>query len=111
MKKFMLLYMAPVTAEEQMAIKMDPEEGKKVMDAWTAWYDKCGSAMVDPGTPLGNGKTYATESVGARTSQVAGYSIVQADNLDVVMQMLEGHPHLMMPGFSIEVLESMPIQM
>ena len=49
----MVLYMAPVAAEEQMNVS--PEEMKKGMEPWNAWYKKCGKAIVDMGAPLGKG--------------------------------------------------------
>jgi hypothetical protein len=53
MKKFMILYMAPVSAEVQMNVS--PEEMKKGMEPWNAWYKKCGKAIVDMGAALGKG--------------------------------------------------------
>jgi hypothetical protein len=40
---------------------------------------------------------------------VAGYSILEAGSADEVESILFGHPHLSMPGASIEVLEIIPI--
>ena len=37
------------------------------------------------------------------------YSILQAGSADEVESILEGHPHLAMPGTSIEVLEIIPV--
>ena len=45
--------MAPVAAEVQMNVS--PEEMKKGMEPWMAWYKKCGKAIVDQGAPLGKG--------------------------------------------------------
>ena len=53
MKKFMVLYMAPVAAEVQMNVS--PEEMKKGMEPWNAWYKKYGKAIVDMGAPLERG--------------------------------------------------------
>ena len=41
-------------------------------------------------------------------SEVSGYSIMQADSAAALDAVLEGHPHLHMPGASIEVLEMLP---
>ncbi len=41
----MILYMAPVSAEAQMNVS--PEEMKKGMEPWMAWYKKAGKAIVD----------------------------------------------------------------
>jgi len=53
LKKFMILHVAPVSAEVQMNVS--PEEVKKGMEPWNAWYKKCGKAIVDFGAPLGKG--------------------------------------------------------
>jgi hypothetical protein len=43
-------------------------------------------------------------------TQVTGYSVVQADYMNVVKAMLTDHPHFMMPNASVEVFEMMPMQ-
>lgn len=111
MKKYILLYLSKTTAEDQMSQNMDPQQGKAVMDAWTKWYEKAGSAIVDPGTPLGKGKNITKEGMGDRKSDAAGYTIVQAESLSDVEKLVEGHPHLDMPEGSVEILECMPIPM
>jgi hypothetical protein len=42
--------------------------------------------------------------------EISGYSIMQADSAEALGAVLDGHPHLSMPGSSIDVLEmlSMP---
>jgi hypothetical protein len=40
---------------------------------------------------------------------VAGYSILKAQDIDSALKILEGHPHLQMPGASIEVHETLEI--
>jgi len=108
MKKFVLLYMSPVSAEDQMQ-KANPEEGKKGMEMWMQWFQKAGSAVVDHGSPLGMGTNVTKSGSSAAMSHVSGYSIVQAESMDEAKKMLENHPHFMMDGASIEVLEVMPM--
>jgi hypothetical protein len=109
MKKFIVLYQAPHSAMEQMS-KMTPEQSKAGMDAWMAWHQKHTSAIVDLGAPLGNGKVAAKSGAASNgTLDVCGYSIVQAASVEAAARLLEGHPHFMMPGASIEVLECLPI--
>ena len=109
MKKFMILYSAPVTAEAQMNVS--PEEMKKGMEPWNAWYKKYGKAIVDMGAPLGKGACFDKKGSSKSQSQVTGYSIVQAKDMEALKAMLANHPHLMMPKASIEVLEIMPMTM
>lgn len=110
MTKYMVLFVAPVGFQEQMQ-NASPEEGKKVMDMWMVWFGKCGSAIIDGGTPLGKGRTVTSAGKTKGQSQVAGYTIMQADDIGSVENLLDGHPHLMMPGTSIDVLEMMPVEM
>ncbi len=108
MKRFLVLYHAPISAREQMA-GATPEQAKAGMDAWMTWAKKAGNALVDLGAPLGNGKGLKGTSVSNNSARVVGYSILQADSIDAITSVLKDHPHLRMPDFSIEVFESLPI--
>jgi hypothetical protein len=106
MAKFVILYRAAASAREQMA-NASPEEAKAGMDAWMTWAGKAGSAIVDLGAPLAHATHVGPGDAGA--DDVAGYSILQADSLQAVEAVLDGHPHLFMPGGSIEILELLSI--
>jgi len=109
MKKFLVLFKA--SAEEfATAMKATPDQAKAGMDAWMAWSKKAGSAVVDLGQPVGNGATVAKDgTTGKGTTIVGGYSIMQAESLADLAKVLVDHPHFMMPGGSIEVLEAFNI--
>jgi hypothetical protein len=109
LKKFMLLYMAPVAAEVQMNVS--PEEMKKGMEPWMAWYNKNKNSIVDLGAPLGKGACVDTKGNKKTQTQVTGYSIIQAEDIESVKAIIANHPHLMMPQASIEILEIMPMNM
>ena len=51
MTKYLLLYRAPVSAAEQMA-SSTPEAAEAGMEAWMAWGERAGSAVVDMGSPV-----------------------------------------------------------
>ncbi|MFC1960126.1 hypothetical protein ACFLYO_05410 [Chloroflexota bacterium] len=105
MNKYMLLYLAPVDAWQQMA-NTAPEEAQKQMALWEAWFKKQGSAVVEMGSPLGNGQNFTANGSGTTTqAKVAGYSVMEAAAMDNIQAMLGDHPHLALPGSSIEVLE------
>ena len=106
MTKFIVLYLGPKTAQEQM-LESTPEAAQEGMKAWTEWADRAGNGIVDMGSPLGEGRevTAAGTSAPNSTSHIGGYGIIQADNLDGAQALLDGHPHLMMPGASIRVHE------
>lgn len=104
MKKFLVLYEAPKSFMEQMA-KSTPEQAKAGMDAWMNWSKKNSKAVVDFGMPVGNNKHLETASAADGRSKVAGFSILQADSIDSITKILRDHPHLNIPGGSIEVFE------
>lgn len=105
MSKFMILYRAQGSAREQMA-NATPEQLEAGAAVWRAWATKVGYAITDLGAPLAH-----TTHVGpgaAGTDGVSGYSILEAGSADEVETLLDGHPHLTVPGASIEVLEVIP---
>jgi hypothetical protein len=108
MTKFVVLYNAPQSAQSQMA-ESSPEAAQEGMKAWMEWATRAGDGIVDMGNPLGTGKEVTTAGTTDTNSQVGGYGILQADDMDGALALLEGHPHLMMPGASIQVYEALDI--
>jgi len=108
MKKFILLYIAPMSPDERMG-GMSKEEMDKMMKPWMAWKEKVGSALVDFGNPMIKGMRYTKTENSKASSHVTGYSIVQAEDMEAVHIMLATHPYMNMPETSIEVYELMPM--
>jgi hypothetical protein len=103
----MILYRGQASAREQMA-NATPEQIRARLEAWRAWATRIGYALSDFGTPLAH-----TSHVGpgaASNDGVSGYSILEAGSADEVKTLLDGHPHLAMPGSSIEVLEVISVE-
>lgn len=110
MKKFLFLYMSPTSAEEQMA-KGKPEDMQKAMQPWIEWFKECGDGLLDRGMPLGNRKHVTSSGTSESTSQITGYSMIQAESIEKALELAKKQPHLTMgEGRSVEVLEllSMP---
>lgn len=107
MGKYMVLYRSTATAAEQMAAGT-PEQAAAAMQLWTDWATRAGDALVDLGAPLNEAGNVPTGS-GNGGLHIGGYSIMQAESVGAVNTLLEGHPHLMSPGASIEVLEFLQI--
>ena len=108
MSTFVVLYHAPAEAMEQMK-DASPEEMQKGMEPWMAWAERCGSGLVDLGAPLGNGQKLTKSGSSPSGRDVAGYSVLQAEDMESAKKMLEGHPHLEWTGgCEIEIHEAMP---
>ncbi len=110
MKKFIVIYHAPMDAMMETS-NQSPEEQAKGMEAWMVWAKKCGDKLVDIGSPLMNGMQLSHDGHHApSTKNVAGYSVLQAEDMDEAISLLQDHPHLAWnAACSIEVHETMPL--
>lgn len=83
-----------------------PEEGEKVMKLWTAWFADMGDAVVDGGNPLGMSKTVSGAGVAddGGANPIAGYTLVNAADMDAAVSMAKGCP-MIADGGSVEVAE------
>jgi len=100
--------MAPASVMEAQ-MKMSPEDMKKGMEPWLAWFKRCEKSIVDNGNMLGNGMHFTKTGSSKGQTEVTGYSIVQAKDMDAVKAIIAGHPHFMMPKATIEILEIIPM--
>ena len=86
-----------------------PEEGARVMQAWTAWFAKLGDAVVDGGNPASKTRTIsAGGQVRDDASGPSGYSIIKADSLDQAVELAKGCP-VLQGGASIQVVETLAV--
>jgi hypothetical protein len=111
MKKFIVIYHAPMDAMKQMS-GMSKEEQAKGMEGWMMWAQKCGDKLVDLGAPLMGGQRINTGGKSSdSTKEVCGYSVLQANSMDEAKVLLQGHPHLegWNAACTIEVHEAMPL--
>ena len=110
-KKFLLIYHVPTDAMTQTA-NSSSEQLAEGMARWMAWARRCGSKLVDMGSPLANGRSLNSEgSLAPSTRQVTGYSVLEAEDWHEVFSLLDGHPHISgwHPEATIEVHETMII--
>lgn len=88
------------------AMPETPEEGAKVMVAWTAWFARLGDALVDGGNPASKTRRIGADgSVSDDASGPSGYSILKADSLDAAVELAKGCP-VLAGGASIQVVET-----
>jgi hypothetical protein len=94
MKKFIVIYHAPLSAVKQMA-SVPKEAQAKGMEAWMKWAKKCGDKLVDMGAPLVGGQQVGFDGkITDSKKNVSGYSVLQAKNRKAALALLKGHPHL-----------------
>jgi hypothetical protein len=108
-KRFLIIYHAPMYAMAQTA-NASPEQLAEGVAMWNAWAKRAGSKLHDLGAPLVNGKRlHPNGTTASSTKDVAGYSLLQAEDWDDVMDLLSGHPHISgwHPEATIEIHETM----
>ncbi len=105
MPKYMMLYRGP----QPDPAMMTPENGKKVMDLWLAYFGKMGKAIIDGGNPLSAGASVMSTGKDGKATDVNGYSIVEAKDMKAAKAMTKGHPHLMDAKNSIDIFEITPV--
>ncbi|HEX4837523.1 MAG TPA: YciI family protein [Solirubrobacteraceae bacterium] len=86
-------------------------EREAAMAKWGQWFQTLGSAVVNPGNPLGaSASVEAAGTNGAAKSGLSGFSIVAADSLDAASELAKGCP-VLEGGGKVDVYEAIPITM
>jgi len=91
--RFLLLYHGPATPPDAS------HEG------WPEWFSDLGDKLVERGSPMADGLALRADgSTEGSTTQLNGYSVIQADDLDQALGLVRPHPYLK-PGdeYSIEI--------
>lgn len=107
MSRFVYLYRGPATPMEEFT----PEQGAQQLKAWTEWAAQVGPALVDFGSPFGEGTALSDDGSSAQPGEQNGYSIVEADSLDAAQALAKDHPFLAegKGRFAIEIFELLPM--
>ncbi len=89
---------------------MTEEQQGEVMAKWGEWMQKVGPALVDLGTPFGQGQSFVDDGTMGSATPLTGYSIVEAADADAAGAMTAGHPYLSegKGDYSIDVYEMLP---
>ena len=105
MQKFMLAY----HGNPEFA---SPEEGQAHMQLWRSWMESLGSAIVDPGMPVGKSSTVTRDGVidNGGANPISGFTVLQADNLAAALDMAKACPHVKAGGH-IEVAPTIDMEM
>lgn len=84
MSKFMFLYKGSW-----------PEPTPEIGDAWTSWFSEIEESIVDSGNPFGTGREVSdreSTDLSLGPQSIAGYTIVNADNIDEAEKLLANCP-------------------
>ena len=108
MKYFTAIYMAPAAIMAEWMSK--PEEERKDAEAkmksdWDAWM-AAHSDMVKNTIALGKTKKVSTSGVEDTKNDLMLSSYVEAESLEAAADLFKDHPHLGIPGATIEVIET-----
>lgn len=102
MPQFLFVYHGGHTPES-------PEEGKKMMAQWQAWFAGMGDAVVQPGAPLGMSSTVSATGVSndGGANPASGYTVIEASDMNAATTMAKGCPMVTAGNGSVEVAEAM----
>ncbi len=70
--------------------------------AWMAWFEGIGDQLVEIGNPVVAGRSLG--NCGPGTTELGGYSLIRADDIDAAAAVAKGCPHLGRDG-GVEVGE------
>ncbi len=86
-----------------------PEQGQKNMEDWKKWAAELGSALINPGTPVGATKVLNKHGISGEPSPhpIAGYSILEANSMEEALELLKDCPHIHLMDGTLEVSEMM----
>lgn len=107
MSKYIMIYKGEATDTADMT----EEQAGEVMAKWGAWIGTVGSALVDVGSPFGEGLSAVDDGSTATPASLSGYSIVEAESLAAAKGLANGHPYLSegAGNFAIEIFELAPV--
>lgn len=103
MLKFILAYHGVPTFDS-------PESSEQHMKDWRAWSESLGSAVVDPGTPVGMSKTISANGVEGNggSNPLSGITVLQAASMEEAITMTENCPHILSGG-TIEIAQAIEL--
>jgi len=110
MKKFVVLYMAPIEEMDKIMKSSTPEERKKSMEDWMKWGESHKANLVDMGAPLGKNMRVTKNGASYVRNEIGGFSVVQAESHEDAAGIFKDTPHLQIPGAHIEVLQWVDMQ-
>ena len=111
MKHFTVLYIAPVNTLDEWMKK--PEAERKAAEAtmqqeWGTWLSEHKDAVLNT-ISLGVTKRVSQNGIEDTRNGLMLSSYVAAESLEAVAELFKNHPHLGIPGATIEIMEARPL--
>ena len=78
----------------------------EIMEAWSKWFESIGEKIVDPGSPLGNGREISrsgTKELPMGSDSLTGYTVINAESIEEAEKIAKTCPMIT----SIQVYEAM----
>jgi hypothetical protein len=106
MAQFMYLYRGPDPSTDAT-----PDQAAERAAGFGAWLQQVGSALVDIGRPFGPSGAVRDDGGPASASDLIGYTIVEADDLESAKALTHGLPFLAKADGSctVEIFELLPM--
>jgi hypothetical protein len=111
MKYFTAIYMMPVEGLDAWMQKPEAErkgEEEKMKQDWDMWLKNNASAVKNT-IALGKTKRVSQSGIEDARNGLMLSSYVEAESLEAAAEIFKNHPHLSIPGATIEVIETRPM--
>ena len=108
MKNFTVIYMAPVLTIEEWMKKPEAERKEaevKMKADWDAWTKAHADTVLNT-IALGKTKRVSASGVEDVKNDMMLSSYVQGESLEAVADVFKDHPHLGIPGATVEIMET-----
>mgnify|MGYP000114919763 CR=1 FL=1 len=105
MKKFLVIYGMSSDAIADFMQNSTKEQQEADMKDWNEWMENNKEHMADMGNPVGKNTRLTKDSVEEISNDIAGYSIMQAESKEDLIEIIKTGPHLNMPKSYTEVME------
>jgi hypothetical protein len=111
MKYFTVLYIAPVNTLDEWMKKPETERKEveaKMQQEWGTWLSEHKDAVLNT-ISFGVTKRVSKNGIEDARNGLMLSSYVAAESLEAVAELFKDHPHLGIPGATIEIMEARPM--
>ncbi len=107
MKKFLVLFLTPVSVLEEW-MKKNPDERKieeeRMSFEWDKWTKDNAANIVEAPAGAGKTKVIGQKGISDTKNDIMMYGVVQAESDDEAAALFVNHPHLQIPESSVEIM-------